>query len=236
MNDHWRKVDESFRYDKFASSLFLSFFFPYATNSPFHEDYRRGLSETKIQARAREAKETRRGRRREKGITHGVGHRIESRLLVTHSPLFFPRFCSCNHCRDVFPFLHSFSRSDGYSTPPLSRYRPLLRTGMVRLLLPLLLLTILFSNRPPPPVRHFAPRNVSSIAPLSPIPSLSVSPRATILFAGTRLSAFRHGFLSKTFLLEFRPRFFRQSGMEIACPFPPYRLAKVPVPKLREWR
>lgn len=92
----------------------------------------------------------------------------------------------------------------------------------------------LILKRPlPPPSRSSFPTEKRFIDCPTPAHStLSVSPRATILFAGTRPSAF-HGFLSEDVsLLEFRPRFFRQSGTEIASPVSSYRLAKVPGSKV----
>lgn len=141
------------------------------------------------------------------------------------------------------------THSSNFSLPPFSRprspdvYTPLrlylvhvnrslLRTGTVRLLLPFRLLSYSQTASPSPSRSSFPTEKRFIDCPTPAHSTLSVSPRATILFAGTRPSAF-HGFLSEDVsFLEFRPRFFRQSGTEIASPVSSYRLAKVPGSKV----
>lgn len=180
-----RSKDESFaKFDFSFLSFYIFFFFLNATNSPsrvsrsLYYDSSTSFSKTKIQGNSR-------GERNEgkEEASHGVGHRtpIESRLLVTHSPL-FPQVTSdssCNHWTQpipptsrFLPFLglvrqtyihHSAFISSTLTDPSYERERFDYSYHSAYYL-------ILKRPSPPPPVRHFPPKNVSSIAPLPPIP------------------------------------------------------------------
>lgn len=180
-----RSKDESFaKFDFSFLSFYIFFFFLNATNSPsrvsrsLYYDSSTSFSKTKIQGNSR-------GERNEgkEEASHGVGHRtpIESRLLVTHSPL-FPQVTSdssCNHWTQpipptsrFLPFLgpvrqtyihHSAFISSTLTDPSYERERFDYSYHSAYYL-------ILKRPPPPPPVRHFPPKNVSSIAPLPPIP------------------------------------------------------------------